>query len=363
MKILQIAPLYESVPPKLYGGTERVVYTLSEELIKLGHEVTLVASGDSQTSACLIAPCERALRLDGSITDRLACHILGLSMAYDLADEFDLIHAHVDYFALPFARMALTPTVITLHGRLDMPELYPIYQFYYDDAYIVSISHNQRTYMSANWIGTVHHGIVLENIPVGNGGEYLAFLGRISREKRPDLAIEIAKRTGLPLRIAAKVDPADKKYYEEEIRPLMDHPLIEYVGEIGEAEKADFLGRAIALLFPIDWPEPFGLVMIEAMAAGTPVIARPCGSVPEIVADGKTGFLAAELDDLVAGVKKIDTIRRRDCRRHVEQHFSAQRMATDYEAIYLRAMEAAALKPKALGLTADFSCPQLKSAT
>lgn len=347
MNILQISPLYESVPPKLYGGTERVVYNLTEELVKRGHGVTLFASGDSTISARLVAPCEAALRLTESITDPLMYHILELGMAYDMADEFDIVHAHVDYFALPFAHVASTPTVITLHGRLDIPELQPIYRYYFPDAHLVSISRDQRTYLpDANWIATVHHGLAAESIPVGRGGEYLAFLGRISREKRPDLAIEIAKRTGLPLKIAAKIDKADKEYYEKEIMPLMDHPLIEYVGEVNESEKFDFLGRAIALLFPIDWPEPFGLVMIEAMACGTPVIARPCGSVPEVIADGKTGFLASELEDLIVAVKKVETLDRDDCRRHVQQNFSVELMTDNYEAVYLRVLESVALKGK-----------------
>jgi len=337
MRIAQVAPLYERVPPALYGGTERVVSYLTEELVRRGHRVTLFASGDSVTDARLTAATAKALRLDLNAGDTLSPHVIELAQVFERANEFDLIHCHVDYLAFPFGRLVRTPTLHTLHGRLDLPHLTALFR-HFRDISLASISDAQRAPLRdlrLAWAGTVYHGLPLAAFPFSpEGGRYLAFLGRISPEKRPDLAIEVAKQVGLPLKIAAKVDAADSRYFTREITPFLDHPLIEFVGEIGDAEKAAFLGGALALLFPVDWPEPFGLGMIEAMACGTPVIARACGSVPEIVEPGRTGFLADTLEDLVDAVKRADTIDRVVCRRHVEQRFSVGRMADDYEAIY-----------------------------
>ncbi|MBI3805742.1 MAG: glycosyltransferase family 4 protein [Nitrospirae bacterium] len=352
MKIAQIAPLYESVPPRLYGGTERVVSVLTEGLIQRGHDVTLFASGDSTTEARLIPVCPEALRLSG-VKDPCADHMLELALVYEQADQFDLIHSHVDYFTFPFAAQAATPTITTLHGRLDPPELQAIHR-YYKSHPLISISNSQREpFPFANWAGTVYHGLQMDRHRFyPNPGKYLAFLGRISPEKRPDLAIEIAKRTGVPLKIAAKVSDQDRKYFEQVIRPLITPPLIEYIGEVDEEEKDIFLGEALALLFPIDWPEPFGLVMIESLACGTPVIARPCGSVPEILIDGTTGFIHSELDDLVGAVERIDTLSRRECRKHAETFFSAERMVEQYERIYEK-LSATRERPLSAGKLAE----------
>ena len=337
MRIAHVSPLYERVPPRLYGGTERVVYNLVEEQVRRGHEVTLFASGDSTTTATLSAAVPRALRLDHSLGDPLAPHIVLMSQVFGRAEEFDLIHCHVDYLAFPFSRLVATPTVHTLHGRLDVPHLRPVMS-HFDTVPIVSISNAQRRPLEdlrLAWAGTVHHGLDLESYPPGTGGGgYLAFLGRLSPEKRPDLAIEAAKLAGVPLKIAAKVDPVDRPYFEEEIEPLLSHPLIEYLGEIGEDDKPAFLGNAAGLLFPIDWPEPFGLVMIEALACGTPVIARPFGSVPEIIVPGRSGFIADSVDDIVEAVRHLDRIDRAACRREAEARFSVERMVDGYEAIY-----------------------------
>jgi glycosyltransferase involved in cell wall biosynthesis len=341
VRIAQVAPLAESVPPVLYGGTERVVHWLTEELVRRGHDVTLFASGDSRTTARLVAPAPRALRLDPDSADSIGAHLLQIGMVADRADDFDVIHSHIDYFAYPFARHLRVPLVHTLHGRLDLARLAPIYR-YFDDLALVSVSDAQRqgvAHLGVRWAATVHHGLPLAHYPFSHrGGRYLAFLGRIAPEKRPDLAIATAKRTGIRLKIAAKVDPVDRTYFDTEIRGLLDHPLIDYVGEIADADKPAFLGGALALLFPIDWPEPFGLVMIEAMACGTPVIARPCGSVPEVVVPGRTGLFADTLDGLVAAVKRVDRIDRLACRRHVEAWFTVERMVDDYEAVYNEAL-------------------------
>jgi glycosyltransferase involved in cell wall biosynthesis len=341
VRIAQVAPLAESVPPVLYGGTERVVHWLTEELVRRGHEVSLFASGDSHTSARMVAPTPRALRLDPGAVDSIGAHLLQIGMVADRADEFDVIHSHIDYFAYPVARLLRTPLVHTLHGRLDLARLAPIYR-YFDDLALVSVSDAQRhgvSHLGVRWAATVHHGLPLAHYPFSRrGGRYLAFLGRIAPEKRPDLAIAAAKRAGIPLKVAAKIDPVDRPYFNSEIRGLLDHPLIDYVGEITDADKPGFLGGALALLFPIDWPEPFGLVMIEAMACGTPVIARPCGSVPEVVVPGRTGLFADTLDGLVAAVRRVDRIDRLACRRHVEAWFTVERMADDYEAVYSEAL-------------------------
>ncbi len=288
MRIAQVAPLYESVPPKYYGGTERIVSYLTEELVRQGHDVTLFASGDSVTAAQLVPACPSSLRLDRSCEDQLAHHVLMLEHVVQRAAEFDVLHFHVDYLHFPFSRRQPTPHVTTLHGRLDIPDLVPLYREF-NGVPLVSISDAQREPLPwANWLATVYHGLPPDLYRFrGEPGGYLAFLGRISPEKRVDRAIEIAQRVRMPLRIAAKIDAVDQAYFEREIEPLLDDPLVEYVGEIGETEKDEFLGNAQALLFPIDWPEPFGLVMIEALACGTPVIAYRHGSVPEVLDDGE----------------------------------------------------------------------------
>jgi glycosyltransferase involved in cell wall biosynthesis len=313
---------------------------VTEELVRRGHDVTLFASGDSETKARLVAVTGTACGLRESNRDAFAAaSARQLGMVFERAAEFDVIHCHVDFPAFPFTRLVTTPTVHTIHGRLDLPYLRPLYR-QFAGVPLVSISRAQRAPLASlplGWVGTVHHGVSLAHYTYGAGpGRYLAFLGRIAPEKRPDLAIETARRTGLPLRIAAKVDPVDRVYYETEIVPRLVEPGIEFVGEIGEADKPAFLGNALALLFPIDWPEPFGLVTIEAMACGTPVVARPCGSAPEIVADGRTGVLASTLDELVEAVQRIHTLDRAECRRHVERHFSVARMVDGYEAVYRR---------------------------
>jgi len=335
MRIAQIAPLIESVPPAKYGGTERVVSHLTEQLVARGHEVVLFASGDSQTRAQLVPCCERGLRLDGSVRDVHAYTMIQLAMVYERAHEFDVIHNHVDYFAFPFARLTPTPTVTTMHGRLDLPEVRKVTRVFREHP-LISISDAQRAHLpQANWIATVHNGIAAEQFTFRpQPGRYLAFLGRISLEKRLDRAIEVARAVGMPLRVAAKIDPADRAYYEHAIKPLMDHALVEYVGEIDEREKDAFLGNAYAYLFPIDWPEPFGITMIEAMATGTPVIAMDCGSVPEVVVHGETGFICRDLGEMIAAVARVPELSRQACRRHVERHFSAAAMAARYERVY-----------------------------
>ncbi|MGH7312651.1 MAG: glycosyltransferase family 4 protein [Candidatus Rokuibacteriota bacterium] len=339
LRIAQVAPLYERVPPALYGGTERVVAHLTDELVRRGHRVTLFASADSLTAAELVGVVPRALRLDGDRADPLPPHVVQLDEVFQRASEFDLIHCHVDYLGFPFGRLVATPTVHTMHGRLDLPALMPVFRRFLDVP-LVAISDAQRLLLREvplNWAGTVYHGLPLDRYRFSPaGGRYLAFLGRLSPEKRPDLAIAVAHRTGLPLKIAAKVDAVDRAYVDHELAPLLDDPLIDFVGEIDDRAKSEFLGNALALLFPIDWPEPFGLAMIEAMACGTPVIARPCGSVPEIVAPGLSGFVVDTVDEMVDAVKRVDAIDRAACRRHVEERFSVARMADGYEAIYRR---------------------------
>jgi glycosyltransferase involved in cell wall biosynthesis len=335
MRIALVAPLYESVPPKCYGGTERVVSYLTEELVRMGHSVTLFASGDSITKARLVPGCPHSLRLDRHCIDQLAYHTLMLEHVAQRAREFDLIHYHVDYLHFPLSRCLRVPHVTTLHGRLDIPDLQPLYREFHDMP-IVSISDAQRQPLpGARWIGTVHHGLPgdlyrYREMPDG----YLAFLGRISPEKRVDRAIEIAREVGLPIRIAAKVDKVDQDYFEKYIRPMLDDPLVEYLGEIGEGAKEAFLGGARALLFPIDWEEPFGLVVIEALACGTPVVAYRRGSTPEIVEHGVTGFLVESQAAATEAVRLVPGLSRRRCRQAFEQRFTAARMAKDYVRIY-----------------------------
>ena len=337
LRIAQVAPLYESVPPRLYGGTERVVSYLTEELVRAGHRVTLFASGDSTTSAELLSVWERALRLDHRHPDPMSLHLVLMEEVFRRAAQYDVIHFHTDAVHLPLARRYNTPSLATLHGRLDLAGLDALYTEY-DELPLVSISNAQRQPLAnANWAGTVYHGVPLElHRPSTRPGKYLAFLGRISIEKRVDRAIEIAQRTGVPLKIAAKVDRGDRDYFLEEIEPLIDGTLVEFVGEIGEHEKTQFLGDAIALLFLIDWPEPFGLAMIEAMACGTPVIASRCGSVPEVIDEGVTGFIVEDLEDAAHSVARAMNLDRRRCREVFEQRFSATRMASDYCRIYER---------------------------
>lgn len=335
MKIAQIAPLYESVPPKLYGGTERVVSYLTEELVRSGHEVTLFASGDSVTRAQLESGCEKALRLTRTCMDPLAHHTVLLDKVLARANDFDILHFHTDYTHFPATRTLQLPTVTTLHGRLDLPDLLPLYRQFARQP-VVSISQSQRQPLGpVNWVGNVYHGLP-RNLyhPQPHQGDYLAFLGRISPEKRPDRAIKIALKAGMPLKIAAKVDEADRQYFETTIKPLLDQPGIEFVGEINEAQKDIFLGNAYAYLFPIDWPEPFGLSMIEAMACGTPTIAFSCGSVPEIIDDGVTGFIVATEEEAVNAVKRVSGLSRAACRATFERRFTACRMAKDYLSIY-----------------------------
>ncbi len=343
MRIAMVAPLIEPVPPPLYGGTERVIHVLTEELVRKGHEVTLFASGDSQTSAELVPCAPRGLRLD-NINDKEACiayTLIELDRVYQRAAEFDIIHSHVDYLAFPFARLSPTPTVSTTHGRLDQPQTRRIYSAFPEHP-LVSISQAQQTWLpEANWLGTVHNAIDVDNFHFRpEHGDYLVFLGRISPEKRPDRAIEIAREVGMRLVIAAKVDAADREYYEHAIAPLIRQcPLVEFIGEVNEREKDALLGGAYAYLFPIDWPEPFGLTMVEAMATGTPVIAYRAGSVPEIVIDGVTGFVCDSLCEMVEAVPRVRELDRRACRQHVERNFSPQVMASKYEAIYRQLVE------------------------
>jgi glycosyltransferase involved in cell wall biosynthesis len=336
MRIAQIAPLYERVPPRLYGGTERVVSFLTEELVRQGHDVTLFASGDSQTSARLIRCCDIALRFNPAVRDALPYHMIMLDEVRRRIDQFDVLHFHVDLIHAPLMRDLADRTLTTLHGRLDLPDLAPFYAAFCDLP-LVSISNNQRGYLgSAHWVGTVYHGLPRDLLPFRSNAEgYLAFLGRISPEKRPDLAIEIAARSGMPLKIAAKVDRADQACWETKIRPMVaDNPDVEFIGEIDERDKADFLGGAAALLFPIDWPEPFGLVMIEAMACGTPVIAYRRGSVPEVIEDNVSGFVVDTIEEAVTAVRRIGDLDRVKVRAEFERRFTAERMAYDYISIY-----------------------------
>lgn len=335
MRIAQVSPLFESVPPKMYGGTERIVSYLTEELQSQGHDVTLFASGDSVTEAKLAAMCPRSLRLDDRCVDQMAHHMLMLEHVFKRADEFDIVHFHIDYLHFLLSRRQEISHVTTLHGRLDIPDLAPLYHEFRDIP-LVSISDSQRQPLSwANWMATVYHGLPTDIYRFHpEHGSYLAFLGRISPEKRVDRAIQIARMADMPLKIAAKVDRADKVYFDEVVKPLLDSSLIEFIGEIGEHEKDAFLGDARALLFPIDWPEPFGLVMIEAMACGTPVIAYRNGSVPEILEEGRTGFIVASLKNAVAAIETINRFDRKQCRQIFEERFSAQRMANDYLNVY-----------------------------
>jgi glycosyltransferase involved in cell wall biosynthesis len=350
MRIAQIAPLFESVPPQLYGGTERVVAYLADELVACGHDVTLFASGDSRTTASLVPGWPRALRLDGCCKDYTAPHVLMLEEVARRAREFDILHFHISNIHFPLVRRLPVSHVTTLHGRLDLPELVPLFREFRDMP-VVSISDAQRGPLpDAGWIGTVYHGLPDDLLLFHPGpGEYLAFVGRIAPEKRVDRAIAIAIACGQRLRIAAKVDPVDRDYFEREIRHLLDHPLIEYVGEIGDSQKSEFFGRATALLFPIDWPEPFGLVMIEALACGVPVVAFRGGSVPEILDDGVTGFIVDTMDEAVEATRRAARLDRRRCRAAFEKRFSAGRMVADYLTLYRIAIGQRLMRPVLAG--------------
>jgi glycosyltransferase involved in cell wall biosynthesis len=337
MRIAQVSPLIEAVPPKLYGGTERIVAYLADELAAMGHDVTLFASGDSLTKAKLEAVCPRALRLDDSVRDSLAPHLTMLETVAEHADEFDIVHLHVDYLGYPVMRRAGVPFVTTLHGRLDLPELHPLYRVF-SDIPVVSISDSQREPLPhANYVATVHHGLPEKLLWPGSGsGGYLAFIGRISPEKAPDAAIRIAAAAGMELKIAAKVDKVDREYFAEQIMPMLSFPHVEYVGEINDAEKGEFLGKAAGLIFPIAWREPFGLAMIEAMACGTPVIALNRGSVPEVVDHGTTGFIVENEAEAAAAAGRLGELDRGQIRRVFEKRFTARRMTEDYLNIYRR---------------------------
>lgn len=335
MRIAQVSPLFESCPPQLYGGTERVVSYLTEELARQGHEVTLFASGDSLTKATLRAPCDRALRLDPVCKDPLPHHLVMVNRVARQADAFDIIHFHCDFLHFPTFAPLWGKTLTTAHGRLDLSDLPPLFREF-PMMPLASISDAQREPVAwANWCGTVYHGLPTELYSCGRGDSgYLAFIGRVSPEKGIDKAIEIARRVGLPLKIAAKVDKADVDYYNSRIRKLLKAPGVEFIGEIGDREKGEFLGRAMALLFPIDWPEPFGLVTIEAMANGTPVVAFRRGAVSEIIDDSVTGFVVDSVNGAVAAVSKALALDRRAIRRRFEERFSVEHMARDYVALY-----------------------------
>jgi glycosyltransferase involved in cell wall biosynthesis len=335
MRIAQVAPLTESVPPSLYGGTERVVSWLTEELVEKGHEVTLFASGDSRTSAKLVPCAPLGLRLVG-IRDETATLLVMLNRVLRMEAEFDVIHLHTDLLQFPVFRNLAHKSLTTLHGRLDMPDRVALHQAF-PDMPLISISDDQRAPMPphVDWLATIHHGM-RGGIPFGHGGRDLVFLGRISPEKRPDRAIEIAIQAGVGITIAAKVDDVDRAYFQREIEPLLSHPLVRFIGEVDEAEKASLLGEALALIFPIDWPEPFGLVMIEAMAAGTPVIAWRNGSVPEVIRDGRSGVIVGSMEEAVAAVGRVQNMDRRAVRQEYDERFTSSRMADDYISAYQR---------------------------
>jgi glycosyltransferase involved in cell wall biosynthesis len=350
MRIAQIAPLFEAVPPKLYGGSERVVAALTEELVALGHDVTLFASGDSVTTAKLEAPWPRALRLDPDVRDWVATYALMIEYVRQRAQQFDVLHFHLDYWPNSVFSRQPVPFVTTLHGRLDLPEFAAVYRLF-PQVPVVSISDSQRAPLpDLNWVSTVYHGMPETLLfPVEAEPSYFAFLGRICPEKGIERAILIAKACGVKLKVAAKVDRADRAYYEAEVAPLLADAHVEFIGEINDAQKPAFLSGAKALLFPIDWPEPFGLVMIEAMACGCPVIAFRRGSVPEVMEDGVTGFVVDSLEQAIAAARRIDTIDRAGVRRVFERRFTARRMAEDYLDVYGRLIHAGRPQLRAVG--------------
>lgn len=348
MRIAQVAPVQVAVPPHGYGGTERVVYELTEALVRLGHDVTLFASGDSHTSARLVPAVKKAINFDPEV-DATAYHVAMLEDVYDAAGHFDVIHSHVDYLTLPYARRTTTPTVLTLHGQLTTSDAQRAYR-YYRTANYVSISDMQRTGLpDLNYVATIHHGVNVESFPfAAEPGKYLAFVGRMSPEKRPDVAIEIAKRAGIPLKIAAKVDHKEEPYFRDVIQPLLDHPLIEWLGQVDEQAKRDLMAHALALLLPINWPEPFGMVFIEALACGTPVLTCPIGSVPELLEDSVTGYSSMDIDTLVAAAGNIHSVSRYGCRAYAKRRFDTRLMASKYVNVYQRL---SARKPQLLPAT------------
>lgn len=343
MRIAQIAPLFERVPPKFYGGTERVVYALTEELVCRGHDVTLFATRDSITSARLVPMAETGARLGGA-SDPIALHVAMLDEVFAQVDDFDVVHSHVDALAFPFARTALAPTIHTMHGRLDLPERRRAL-LRFPDQRLISISHSQRLpvrQLPLRWVGTVHNGIRIEHFPYRaepDDPPYLLFLGRISPEKGPVEAIQVARRAGIPLKIAAKIDPAERDWAERTFLPHLEGPGVEYLGEVDERTKAELLGGALALLFPIQWPEPFGIVLAEALACGTPVLALRRGAVEEVMVHRETGYVCDDLDGLAAAVSLVERVDRRACRCRVEALFSAAAMADKHEEIYQRVAE------------------------
>jgi glycosyltransferase involved in cell wall biosynthesis len=344
MRIAQISPLCESVPPQLYGGTERVVSFLTEELVRQGHDVTLFASGDSVTAARLVPGCQTALRLGDGCCDTVPYHIAQIEQVRRRAADFDILHFHLDYLHFPLLREMRIPSVTTLHGRLDLSWVPPFYRAF-PEMPLISISNNQRLPMPpVNWAATIPHGLPRNLLPFRPRVEdgYLAFLGRISPEKRPDRAIEIAVRTGQKLKIAAKIDRVDEEYWTTMIKPMVDRsPLVEYVGEIDDTQKSAFLGGATGLLFPIDWAEPFGLVMIEAMSCGTPVLAFACGSVPEVIEDGVSGFVVTDIEQACAAAGKLAALDRAVVRRAFDKRFSVEAMAHQYLNVYEAVIAAA----------------------
>jgi glycosyltransferase involved in cell wall biosynthesis len=359
MRIAQIAPMYESVPPHRYGGTERVVSYLTEELVRRGHDVTLFASGDSHTTARLIPTTDRALRERFSLQEMrelaVPLHLAMIGEALEHADEFDIIHCHLDYYPFAFERFIRTPMVTTLHGRLDLPILPPILKHFPDTA-VVSISYGQRAPLAPvhpHWVGTVYNGIPVDQFPFSDTpGDYFLFLGRIAPEKRVDWAVEIARRTGIKLKVAAKVDPIDQEYYDREVKHLFDDPLVEYLGEVDEQEKRRLLVNAYGLAFPIDWPEPFGIVQVESLACGTPVLAMNRGSVPEVLRHGVSALIGNSVEELIALAPHLGSLDRRRCRSEALRRFSARTMADGYEQVYRRVIaehQSAELAPLIIG--------------
>lgn len=340
MKIAQVSPVFESVPPLGYGGTERVISYLTEELVRMNHEVTLFATGDSQTSARLVPIAPHSIRAKPGRMDWMAYQCISMDMVAAMADEFDVIHFHTDYFHFPLARQLRTPHVTTLHGRLDLPELPPLYE-HFGNMPLVSISDSQRAPLPhANWVGTVHHGLPQDLFSLNETpGDYFAFVGRVSQEKRLDRAIHIAEQCDRLLVVAAKIDKMDEGFFEQSLRPLFHKPGVRYIGEVGQAEKRELLENARALLFPVDWPEPFGLVMIEALACGTPVLAWRNGAIPEVLDDGVTGYVVSDMDEAVRAASRIHELERRACRAAFDRRFSAERMARDYLRIYGQLIE------------------------
>lgn len=334
MRIAQIAPLQLAVPPRNYGGTERCIYNITEALVAQGHDVTLFATGDSKTGAHLVAMRDEAIRFNTKV-DATALHVAMLHEIYQQAQQFDVIHSHLDYLTLPFAAASRTPTILTMHGRLDAPETIKVLRQFKDGNY-VAISNSQRSQIpDLNWIATIHHAVDLNRFPMHEEpGSYLAFVGRITPDKGPDRAIRIAQQAGIPLKIAAKVNPSDRKYFEDVIKPMLDDPLIEFIGPVNEKRKCEVMGNAMALLMPIDWPEPFGMVFIESLACGTPVLTRPCGSVPELLIDGVTGYVRESDEELVAAIRELPKISRAACREHVRQKFDIREMALKYVDAY-----------------------------